>query len=341
MNKIKKYINNQNIKEDNENKKGINSTKIPQLIYNAMFEVVFDDSVEVIIAIINDCYSTNYKVGKDKIEVEKREVPREFIGEKKFTCDYIIVVNDYYLYNIEINRTYYNGLFDRNYNYILKLNATRIPKGTKYKDLSKYQANQINFNGFSRKGVPGIDIEGMMSYVTNEPRYKNIGILQFDVEFCHNMIYNKDNKEDITKVSKLYRWGAVFKAETLEEIDYILGSDMLDMGIKKKFLDRIKKASKDKIVLSEVSLECDYAGSMQDEIDDAKELARIEGRNEGREEGIKEGKVEGRAEGMAEGITQKTIEVIKAMLKKSMSLQDISDITGKTEEEILEIKESM
>jgi predicted transposase YdaD len=76
---------------------------------------------------------------------------------------------------------------------------------------------------------------------------------------------------------------------------------------------------------------------MQDEIDDAKELARIEGRTQGRAEG----RAEGKAEGRAEGITQKTMEVIKAMLKKSMSLQDISDITGKTEEEILEIKESM
>jgi hypothetical protein len=322
-----------NNKKNKGNKKEINGTKIPELIYNAMFEVVFDDSIEVIVAIINDCYSTNYKVGKDKIEVEKREIPREFIGEKKFTCDYIMVINDYYLYNIEINRTYYNGLFDRNYNYILKLNATRILKGTKYKDLSKYQANQINFNGFRRKGVPGIDIVGMISYVTNEPRYKNIGILQFDVEFCYDMIYNKDNEEDITKVSRLYRWGAVFKAKTLEEIDYILGSDMLDMGIKKKFLDRIKKASKDKIVLSEVSLECDYAGSMQDEIDDAKELARIEGRTQGRAEG----KAEGRAEGRAEGL----IEVVKSMIINNYSVKEIIRITGKTEEQILEIKESL
>ena len=37
-------------------------------MWNAMFEVVFDNNIEVVVAMINDCCGTSYKVGSDKIK---------------------------------------------------------------------------------------------------------------------------------------------------------------------------------------------------------------------------------------------------------------------------------
>ena len=229
-------------------------TMIKPLIYNAMFEVVFERNVEVVIAIINDCCGTNYNVDVDDIRVEKRDIPRKNIREISLTCDYIIVVNKYYLYNIELNKKKYNGLIERNYTYVLKLHASRIPTGATYKEFTKYQTRQLNFNKYKNDENLGIDVLGWSSYITNNRKFKNIGVFQFDIEFCYNLVYNNSNKY-IEEVSKLYRWVAIFNDDSIEKIDYILGSNMLDMKTKKDFLKRIKDASTDEIVLSKISLE--------------------------------------------------------------------------------------
>lgn len=53
-----------------------------------------------------------------------------------------------------------------------------------------------------------------------------------------------------------------------------------------------------------------------------------EGRAEGLEEGRAEGLEEGRAEGIAKGIEQRNIEIAKNMLRKGLSAEDISEMTG-------------
>lgn len=52
---------------------------------------------------------------------------------------------------------------------------------------------------------------------------------------------------------------------------------------------------------------------------------------------LSQGKPQGFEEGITEGIEQNTINVIKNMIRKNMPLNDISDITGKSIEEIREI----
>ena len=54
---------------------------------------------------------------------------------------------------------------------------------------------------------------------------------------------------------------------------------------------------------------------------------------------IEDAKKEGKALGKAEGIKEKTVEIVKNMLKKKMSIKDISEITGLTEENIQKLKD--
>ena len=53
-----------------------------------------------------------------------------------------------------------------------------------------------------------------------------------------------------------------------------------------------------------------------------------EGWAEGWAEGWVEGWIEGRAEGIAKGIEQRNIEIAKNMLRKGLSAEDISEMTG-------------
>lgn len=62
--------------------------------------------------------------------------------------------------------------------------------------------------------------------------------------------------------------------------------------------------------------------------------AREEGLAEGRAEGKALGLAEGKAEGRAEGEAKARLEVAKKMLDKGMAVQEISEITGLSDEEL-------
>ena len=61
---------------------------------------------------------------------------------------------------------------------------------------------------------------------------------------------------------------------------------------------------------------------------------RAEGRAEGKAEGLAEGKAEGLAEGLAKGIKETQLSTARKMLKLGMTIEEISEITGLTKEEI-------
>nr|VFK64236.1 MAG: hypothetical protein BECKTUN1418D_GA0071000_12515 [Candidatus Kentron sp. TUN] len=80
-------------------------------------------------------------------------------------------------------------------------------------------------------------------------------------------------------------------------------------------------------------------------IREAAEEAKAEGLERGMRKGIREGEVrgiekglrEGKEEGLREGETRKAIEIAKALLEKGMDANEVSEISGLSEGEILEL----
>ena len=139
------------------------------------------------------------------------------------------------------------------------------------------------------------------------------------------MLYNNTNK--IKNASKLERWGALLycSIDDIELISKLLGDDLLTMEAKEKFIVRIKDAnSKDRIVQ-------DWMVEENNRMRLAGQLAYA--KDEGIDEGIKKG--------TKEGAEEKELEVIKAMLKKNLGYNTISEVTNKSIEEIKEIEASM
>ena len=93
------------------------------------------------------------------------------------------------------------------------------------------------------------------------------------------------------------------------------------MEEKEKFLKDVEEKSKDKDVLNSLKFE--------DNIDYRFDLVE----EEALERGIKEG--------LEQGIEQGIEQSIKNMLKKNIKVEDIADITGRSIEEIEEIKITM
>ena len=140
------------------------------------------------------------------------------------------------------------------------------------------------------------------------------------------MIYNKDIKD----ISKAERWGAILKAKSIKELSYMLGGDMLSMEEKERFLKTVREVNSDDRILQDWMIEENARMAYEGEMS----TARRDGRIEGMIEGIKEGK----KKGIEQGIDKKTNEVIINMLKKDIDYDTISEVTGKTIEEIKEIE---
>ena len=123
---------------------------------------------------------------------------------------------------------------------------------------------------------------------------------------CYNLVYNNTCKEEISELEKL---AAILYCDCLEDISSILESVRLDNMEKEKFINDINNASCDK---------------------NNQEAIKLEDNIEYRFELTKE-----------EALREKTIDVIKNMLKKNYDIKEISDITGKSTKEIKEIEKSM
>ena len=112
----------------------------------------------------------------------------------------------------------------------------------------------------------------------------------------------------------------------LEDIKSILESGLLEMEEKEKFLNDIKEKSKDKDVLEGIKFEdnMEYRFKLVEE--------------DAYERGLEQGLEQGLEKGLEQGLVKNTVDIIKSMLSKKISYQDISDISGKSLEEIKEIE---
>ena len=79
---------------------------------------------------------------------------------------------------------------------------------------------------------------------------------------------------------------------------------------------------------------------LDDRYQKGKEEGRAEGRAEGKEDGRAEGRAEGKEEGRAEGMSQRSQEIARNLLSLGLPIDQITQATGLTEEEIELLKES-
>ena len=104
----------------------------------------------------------------------------------------------------------------------------------------------------------------------------------------------------------------------IEEISKLLGEDMLSMEEKDKFLNTVRELNEDEKVVKDW---------MWEENDKLRYYNDLEA---SKEQGIQQG--------IEQGIEDKSKEVVINMLNKNMDYETISEISGKTIEEIKEIE---
>jgi flagellar biosynthesis/type III secretory pathway protein FliH len=85
----------------------------------------------------------------------------------------------------------------------------------------------------------------------------------------------------------------------------------------------------------------DIKNSMDTAFEEGKVEGKVEGKEEGKvegkEEGLKQGEIKGLKKGRIEGKKAIIIDVIRKGVSKDISIETLTDLTGLTEKEVLDI----
>ena len=164
------------------------------------------------------------------------------------------------------------------------------------------------------------------------------------------MIYNENRKGNIVRI------GSALTASTIEELSYFLGEELLSMDEKEAFLNTVMEANNREILKAwneernqiwkeEMTLKNSYKRGIdegkEEGLQEGMEKGLQKGIEKGLQEGIEKGLQEGIEKGLQEGIEYNMVSMIKNMLKKKADYNFISEVSGKSIEEIKEIERNM
>ena len=298
-------------------------TLVP-LTYDKAFKRIFRTNLDILKEFLKDVIPLD--IDKDcNIRLMDGELPKENMKEKGKIVDIYVVLDGKIYVDIEINRSKFESVLERNIKYKDKLSSMLPESNEDFKAITSKKLYQLNLNAYPFEKVLD-DIIVLYGIKTHKIYSSDECMVVKSLERYRDLYYNKGNKE------KDVIWLTILTSRTFTEL-YELSNQILSKDKVKKLMEAAISMSKDGFILHEWQKDKFDALVKYNEIEDAK--------REGKSLGIEEGKALGKAEGKAEGIKENTIKIARNMLKKKMSIKDISEITGLTEENIQKLNEKM
>ena len=241
------------------------------------------------------------KIKIDKLEIKKTELLSGNVNIKDKRVDAIVHTGNKKI-EIEINSQNKDYLHTRSTAYICNIYQSNASVGDTYNEDT--DIIQVNLTWGLGRNNDEMKIYKIMNE-KGELYVKNFIIYEINMDYYDKIWYSK-NEEEIKKNQ------------------YMI---MLDLDKKE-----LKNMPKDKIVdkyitnVTIVNDDPEFQKYMIEEEDKRKIQNSL--LSEAKEEGISQGYTSGINDGISKGENKKSIEIAKNMLKKNMSIEDISDITG-------------
>ena len=247
------------------------------------------------------------KIKIDKLEIKKTELLSGNVNIKDKRVDAIVHTGNKKI-EIEINSQNKDYLHTRSTAYICNIYQSNASVGDTYNEDT--DIIQVNLTWGLGRNNDEMKIYKIMNE-KGELYVKNFIIYEINMDYYDKIWYSK-NEEEIKK--NLY---------------------MIMLDLDKKELENMPK---DKIVdkyitnVTIVNDDPEFQKYMSEEEDKRKIQNSL--LSEAKEEGISQGYTSGINDGISKGENKKSIEIAKNMLNKNMSIEDISDITCLSIEEI-------
>ena len=275
-------------------------TLVP-LTYDKAFKRIFRTNLDILKDFLKDVIPLD--IDKDcNIRLMDGELPKENMKEKGKIVDIYVVLDGKIYVDIEMNRSKFETVLERNIKYKDKLSSMLPESNEDYKALTSKKLYQLNLNAYPYEKILD-DIIVLYGLKTHHIYSSDECMVVKSLERYRDLYYNNGNKE------KDVIWLTILTSRTFTEL-YELSRHILSKEKVKKLMEAAISMSKDGFILHEWQKDKFDALVKYNEIEDAKK------------------------EGKAEGTKEKTFEIARNMLKKKMGIKDISEITGLTEEEI-------
>ncbi len=289
-------------------------------VYDCMFKgIMLDPNNEDYLKDLISCITGISVSELENMKIENSEYIINNKNDKNMRSDIIVSIGNKYI-NIELNKEYYDGVFDKSNAYFYRLSDNLYKRGKSYLESGKII--QINFNDFyyfenNQEIYKFVYKEDTTNEILKESEIK----YHVNLAYIHDTCYNKSVKS----LSKFERYCLLLMAETKEFARTIAGDDK----IMKKVSKRLEELSNDEEIMGLYDAEVEAEKIRRTQIDGAKIKAMAEGRAEGKAEGIAEGKIEGAKE--------KELEIAKNMLKMGLDKNIILEATKLSNNEIEEL----
>ena len=297
------------------------------LIYDTLFKSIFMREKEVLFKMLKAIFKL--KDNYDSIVMVGYETVPTKINGKTYRGDILIRLSAKSFISVEMNRNKASSIIDRNMVNSIRIHNQILERREKDNNLKDHRMRVLNLNLMSNKTGNPFEYYAVCNTKTGEIASLIYSFCNAHIEKCKELVYTFG----IESVPEEVRWCAILVEEDINKISYILGDDLLSMEEKEKFLKTIKEVNDDKLVLEEWIMEENARLKREDEMSTAYD----DGLNKGIEEGIEKG-IE---QGIEQGIEENKIEIIKNMLNKNYNYETISEITGKSIEDIEKISDNI
>ena len=285
-------------------------TRLIPLTSDFMFKRIFTKNPDILKQFLISVLELNINPEKATIEIISNELTKSNRKEYHKTVDMLVQINNNLNIDIEINTERFNSIKERNTLYLQKISVDTIENGNTYKSMAKYYFYQLNLNANpSDKKIK--EKYMILDEESHEPLLESFKIVCKSIENYRDIYYNELDKSNSSTI-----WLALLSSKNFDELKE-MASLVMNKNDREKFIEECKKASKDRVFLSEWCADM-FAADVE-----AKE------RQADYEEGLNE------------GINQNTTKIIKSMLMENTDYKFISKVTGKSIEEIKEIEQSI
>ncbi|KZX15822.1 Rpn family recombination-promoting nuclease/putative transposase [Methanobrevibacter filiformis] len=260
---------------------------------------------------------TRHKFTIDEIEIiENKTITPKVLKDKKSILDIRAKINGNITTNIEVQLLNLGNMGPRSLYYWSREFSLSLDEGEDYIELPKtITINLLNFNYIQ---LPLFHTSFHIREDTNNEYVLN-NLLE--MHFIEMPKFRKMPDKDLN--NPLHRWLMFLDRNTDQKIlDDVIEMDEA-IG---KAQERINYVSQDKEALRAYQMREMALSDMTTAMNTA--------RREGKMEGLKEGKIEGKMEGLKEGEINLQRKHIINMKNKNMSLDEISEITGLSIDEI-------
>ena len=249
---------------------------------------------------------------KKHLKVINSNLEKKKAYEKTKITDVLLSVEGHII-NLEMNKNYYPGLFEKNDVYQHSLISSSIRSGESYQNLKK--VIQINIDNFS-KFKKAISVFKLMEMNTHEIENENYIKFHISLSKIQNKYYNK---EELSYLEKQLFMMTIEDKELLDKIS--IGDEVL-MELRKK----VEVLSDEEIFTNLYDIERQEKMIYNSKMQYAEET------------GMKKGLEKGMKQGIEQGMKKDKEQIAKKMLEEGFTKEIILKCTGIKEEDFTKLE---